>query len=146
MEIGCIDQRRLVVAISVRNRTKDKVTLLSLSPVQLGRSIERVAVQFALLPQVPANERSPILPSLRWSRSSRPLLVPAGRDAWVQSSFLMRHCSTLSPGLTQTVNRTITLRFRVGGRDGTETISPRATRIFLTRGPAHPSVPINHTG
>ena len=80
-----------------------------------------------------------------WSqRHAEPIAVPPGRSGWVQSNFLMRNCAMLSRSLT--VEGSITLRYRVGGSLGSEVVSVAAAQILLTRGPRHPSVPINQVG
>jgi hypothetical protein len=142
---GCIDGRRFAVAFVIRNRSKHTATLLGSPAVEFDRSIARVAVQFA--PQPPTDGHSPPMNDPQWSRhASAPLAVPAGRDAWVQSSLLMSHCSLLGPQESLTVNRTIALDYREGGDRGTEVINFRDAALTLTRGPTHLSVPINGSG
>ena len=146
--IGCIDGRRLVVAVGVSNRTKHTVTLTGSPPAQLNGSIASVAVRFELLPKpTRASAESPSLPSLIWSRrGSGPLSVPASRGVWVESSLLMNHCSLIATAGSQTVNGSIKLDYRESGRARTQVIVARAARIILVRGPTHPTVPINQTG
>src|SRR6266568_2139891 len=81
----------------------------------------------------------------RWSRRhAEPIAVPPGRSGWVQSNFLMRNCAMLSR--PSTVEGSITLRYRVGGSLGSEVVSVAAAQMLLTRGPRHPSLPINQVG
>src|SRR5438094_1901648 len=145
MEIGCIPGRRFAVVITVRNRTKRTVTLLSADgPPPLPGVIDRAAVQVRLAPPPPKGDRLVI--GLRvWSRrDAEPIAVPPGRSGWVQSNFLMRNCAMLSR--PSTAEGSITLRYRVGGSLGREVVSVAAAQILLTRGPRHPSLPINQVG
>ena len=147
MHVGCIDGRRFAVVITVHNRTTGTITLLGGAGNHVSPDvIERVAVQVRLAP-VPSKGDF-FQPGLRtWSgRKSPPVAVPARRDAWVQSNFLMRHCSALGSKGRLTVNRSITLTYRTGSTTETQVISVTGARILLTRGPIHPSLPINQTG
>jgi hypothetical protein len=147
MQIGCIDGRQLAVLITVHNRTSHTVTLLSGGgPQRASRVIDRVAAQVRLAPPPPRGDVA--VSGLRsWSRhDSGPASIPAGRDAWVQSDFLMRNCRSLRAGEVLTANRSITLSYRAGGYTGTQSVPVKAARIMLSRGPVYPSVPINQTG
>jgi len=145
MEIGCIPGRRFAVVITVRNRTKRTVTLLGADgPPPLPGVIDRAAVQVHLAPPPPKGDL--VVIGLRgWSRRhAEPIAVPPGRSGWVQSNFLMRNCAMLSR--PSTAEGSITLRYRVGGSLGSEVVSVAAAQILLTRGPRHPSLPINQVG
>jgi hypothetical protein len=145
MEIRCIPRRRLAVLITVHNRTSRTVTLLGAGgPEPLPGVIVRAAVQVRLAPPAPKGDLEVI--GLRgWSqRRAEPVAIPPGRDGWVQSNFLMRNCALVSRSVT--VNRAITLRYRFGDSLRTQVVSVAAAQILLTRGPAHPSLPINHVG
>ena len=108
--------------------------------------IDRFAVQVRLAPPPPKGDL--IVSGLRsWSgQKSAPAAIPAGRDAWVQSNFLMRHCSSLGSKGRLAVNRSITLTYRTGSTTEMQVISVTGARILVTRGPIHPSLPINRTG
>jgi hypothetical protein len=148
MHIGCIDGRRFAVLITVHNRTPGTVTLLGGDGRQVSSDVvDRVAVQVRLAPPPPKGDL--LQAGLRsWSgQMSAPAAIPAGRDAWVQSNFLMRRCSSLGGHAALTVNRTITLTYRDGDNNtGTEVVSLPGARIILTRGPLHPTLPINRSG
>jgi len=58
----------------------------------------------------------------------------------------MRNCALLRSTEPVAVNRSITLNYSAGGVKGTQVITVAAARIFLTRGPLHPAVPINQVG
>ncbi len=144
MHIGCIDGRKLAVLVTVHNRTKATVRLLgSAGPRQMSPEIERSAVQVSLAPP-PKGDRvvSGLVP---WSdRNSPPVDFPAGRDGWVQSDFLMRRCALLRG--TAAVNRSIALRYRANGGEGTQVVEVPGARIVLRRGPVDPKLPINQSG
>jgi hypothetical protein len=147
MHIGCIRGRRFAVLITVHNQTNQTVTLVGGGgPQSFPRIIERVAVQVRVAPPPPKGDLAVV--GLRsWSpRNSAPVAIPAERDGWVQSNFLMRDCSRLRGIEPVTVNRTITLSYKVGSQTGRQVVSAPAARIILTRGPVHPRVPINQVG
>jgi hypothetical protein len=108
--------------------------------------IKRVAVQVRLAPPPPKGDV--FVGGLRnWNpRPASPVAIPPGRDAWVQSNFLMRNCALLRLIEPVTVNRSITLTYGADGTKGTQVIAVRGARIILTRGPRHPTVPINLAG
>jgi hypothetical protein len=148
MQIGCISGRRLTVLTTVHNRAKRTITLLRAGGAQLFRRvIERVAMQVRLAPPQRA-KRGVIVAGLRpWNpRNSRPVAVPPERDAWLQSNFLMRNCALLRSIKPVTVNRSTTLSYRAGRVTGRQVISVPAARIILTRGPRHPTLPLNQVG
>lgn len=147
MHVGCIDGRRFAVVITVHNRMKRAVTLLRAGGAEVAPTvIKRVAVQLRLAPPPPTGDR--FVAGLRgWNGKMSPsAAIPAGRDAWVQSNFLMRNCRSLRRNQTLTVNRRVTLTYSVTGAGGTQVVSVRGARIILTRGPLHPSLPINQVG
>ncbi len=147
MHVGCIDGRRFAVLITVHNRTTQTITLLGGGGPQSSPGvITRVAVQVRLAPQPPKGDQ--FVAGLRsWiGRNSSPVAIPARRDAWAQSNFLMQHCSSLHEGEALTVNRSITLTYRADGGSGTQAVSVAGAKIILTRGPLHPSLPINQVG
>ena len=145
--IGCIRGRKFAVLITVHNRLKRTITLLGGGgPQPFGDVIERVAVQVRLAPPPPKGDMA--VAGLRsWiGRNSSPVAIPAGRDGWVQSNFLMRNCSLLRRREPVMVNRSTTLKYSAGGSDGTQVVSVAGARIILTGGPLHPRLPINQVG
>jgi hypothetical protein len=116
--VGCIRGRKLAVLITVRNRTKRRVTLLGgAGPQPSSAVIERVAVQVRLAP--PPKGDLALIGLRSWNpRNSSPVAVPPGRGAWVQSNFLMRDCSLLSLLEPLTLNRSTTLTYDVDGAAG----------------------------
>jgi hypothetical protein len=137
----------MAVLITVHNRTKKTVELLGASdPQPLRDLIERTAVQVRL---APPNRNGPTFVSglRRWNgRDSPPVQIPAGRDAWVQSNFLMHNCARLRRNQTVTANRGTTLIYRVDGQRQTQRVFVPGAQLVLTRGPAHPSLPVNNVG
>jgi hypothetical protein len=148
MEVGCIRDRRLVVLITVRNRSKRTITLLGGGGAEsLPEVVERDAVQIRLAPPPPMGDAVGDSGIRSWSaQNSAPVSIPAGRSAWIQSNFLMRACGLLRADHRVTLNRSITLRYSSGGQRGTQEISVTGARIILTRGPLHPKLPINKIG
>jgi hypothetical protein len=147
LHVGCIDGRRFSVLITVHNRTKQSIRLVRAGgPEEAPAVIKRVAVQVRLAPPPPTGDR--FVDRLRgWNDDNSPgAEIPAQRDAWIQSNFLMRNCQSLRQGKTLTVNRSTTLTYSAHGAEGTETVTVRGAKIILTRGPLHPSVPINQVG
>jgi hypothetical protein len=147
LHTGCIRGRRFAVLITVHNRSKRTITLLGGGGPQPFRDvIERVAVQVRLAPPPPKGDLA--VSGLRsWSgRNSSPVAIPAGRDGWAQSNFLMRNCSLLRGREPALVNRNTTVKYSAGGGNGTQVVSVAAARIILTRGPLHPRLPINQVG
>lgn len=104
--IGCIHGRRFAVLITVHNKTNRTVSLVGATgPHGLPGLIDRIAVPVRLAPPRPTGDR--MVTGLRsWSaRSSRPVVIPPGRDGWVQSNFLMRNCALLDGRGRVTINR-----------------------------------------
>jgi len=146
MNIGCIRGRHFAVLITVQNRTKRTVTLLGAETRGLPPVIEPVAVQVSLAP--PPSKGDVFVPGLRsWNpHDSSSVAIPAGREGWVQLNFLMLNCDLLRSFAPATVNRSITLAYSVGDAKGTQVLSVPSARIILTRGPAHPRLPVNQVG
>jgi hypothetical protein len=146
MRIGCIRGRRFAVLITIHNRSERTIMLIGAGRRGFAGVIERVAVQVRLAPPPPKGDIA--VTGLRsWSgRNSTPATIPARRDAWVQSNFLMRNCVRLRAHRPLTVNRSITLLYREGSAGGTQTVSVGGARIILTPGPLHPRLPINRVG
>lgn len=147
LHVGCIDGRRFAVLITVHNRTNQRITLVRAGGrVEAPRVIERVAVQVSLAPLPPTGDRL-VLGLRAWDRHPSPAaVIPPRRDAWIQSNFLMRNCQSLRQHETLIVNRTTTLTYTVDGGEETEDVSVRGARMILTRGPLHPTLPINQVG
>jgi hypothetical protein len=145
--IGCIRNRRMAILITVHNRTNKTVELLGASDRQnLRYLIERIAVQVRL---APPNRNGPMFVSglRRWNgHNSPPVQIPAGRDGWVQSNFLMHNCARLRANQTVTANRGTTLIYRVDGQRHTQRVSVPGAQLILTRGPTHPSLRVNKVG
>jgi hypothetical protein len=147
MQLGCIEGRRFAVLVTAHNRTRRTITVLGGGgPQRFTDVIERVAVQVRLAPPPPQGDL--VQPGLRpWiSWNSPPVAIPAGRDVWVQSNFLMRNCGSLRQKKALTVNRSITLTYRAAGSNGTQAVSVAGARLVLHRGPPHPSLAINQAG
>ena len=145
--IGCIRGRHFAVLITVHNQTRKSIALLGAAGAQSFRDvIERVAVQVRLAPP-PSTGPFAVTGLKSWSpRSSPPVLIPPGRDAWVQSNYSMRNCAHLRGSEPATINRSTTLIYRADAGRQTQTVSVPAAQIVLTRGPVHPSLPVNQIG
>jgi hypothetical protein len=145
MEIGCIRGRHLAVLLTVQNQAKRTVTLLGAETQRLPRVIESVAAQVSLAP--PPTPRFAVPGLQPWSTHDSPsVAIPPGREGWVQLNFLMRNCDPLRGLESATVNRSIILAYSVGEAKGTQVLSVPSARITLTRGPAHPRLPVNQVG
>jgi hypothetical protein len=145
MEIGCISGRRLALVITVENRTKRTITLLGADgPGSVPGVIDRPAVQVRLAPPPPKGDIF-VAGLHRWSRRNPvPVAIPPGRSAWVQSNLLMRDCAFMTG--PSTVDGSWTLHYRDGGSSRNEVVFVSGAQIRLTRGPQHPSLPINQIG
>jgi hypothetical protein len=132
--LRCWSGRHYAENLTLRNRSGDRVTLngaasdLSAAPI-----VQRIAVQLRLAPWPPNGDVE--VPGIRnWNRSAaRPVTIPPGRSAWVQSNFLIHHCNLLAAHGTLIANRTITLKFTVNGHAGSQRIDLPSARIILTR-------------
>jgi hypothetical protein len=145
--IGCIRGRRFAVLITVHNQTRKTIALLGAAGAQSFRDvIERVAVQVRLAPPPPTGDIA-VTGLKSWNpRSSPSVLIPPGRDAWVQSNYSMANCAHLRGSEPATINRSTTLIYRADAGPQTQNVSVPAARIILTRGPVHPSLPVNQVG
>lgn len=144
--IGCIRGRHFAVLITLHNQSKDKITVLGAAGAQSFRDvIERVAVQVRLAPPPPSGPF--VVTGLKsWdSNNSAPVLIPPGRDAWVQSNYSMRNCAHLR-NEPVTINQSTTVIYRVDDGRQTQTVSVPSAQIILSRGPVHPSLPVNQVG
>jgi hypothetical protein len=145
--IGCIRGRHFAVLITVHNQTKKTIELLGAAGTQRFRNvIERVAVQVRLAPPPPTGNF--MVTGLKsWNpRTSPPVLIPPGRDAWVQSNYSMANCAHLRGSEPVTINRSTTLIYRADAGRQSQKVSVPAAQIILTRGPVHPSLPVNQVG
>jgi hypothetical protein len=134
IHLACRPGRRFALTQTIPNRSGIAVTLtgavLDPPPVQVVR---RIAVQFRLAPPPPKGDLV-VIGLRRWNPSAaRPVTIPPGRSAWVQSNFLMSGCDLLSPGRTLIANKAINVTYRANGRSGRERIAAAGTRILLTR-------------
>jgi hypothetical protein len=145
MQIGCIPGRRLALVISVENRTKRTITLLGADGTSsVAEVVDRPAVQVRLAPPPPKGDIF-VSGLRRWSqRNPEPVAIPPKRSAWVQSNLLMRNCARLSG--PSKVDGSFTLRYGDRGSSGKEVVSVAGAQIRLTRGPQHPSLPVNQIG
>lgn len=108
-------------------------------PNPAPRFIDLVAIQLRLSPPAsPPGVRSisSDLAYRRWSAApTRPVTIPPGRVATVQSNFLLRHCHDLAPGRAVAVPGSLVLRYRAAGRAHRKEIPVPGERIVLTSGP-----------
>jgi hypothetical protein len=146
--LGCLFGRRYALAVTMSNGSASAVTLTGVGRADAApRIIRRVAVQFRLAPPPPNGDR--IVTNLRrWSAApARPVTIPPGRSAVVQSNFIMRHCERLRGKRALVVNRFLVLRFRAAGHAGQEELAQRSARIILSRGPTiQPCIPVLGSG
>jgi hypothetical protein len=137
MHLGCISGRHAALAITLRNRSSTAVTLTGAhgsEPAPL--IIRRVAVQFRLAPPPPTGDFF-VSNLRRWSASApRPVTIPPGRDAVVQSNFLMGRCEDIGPRQELTVNSAVVVEYRASGHAGRQQVAQRSARILLSQGPA----------
>ena len=148
-QTGCIDGRKLAVVITVHNASKQTITLLGgTGHEKYSGIIDPVAVLVSVRPPPPSGDMMQTgLRSWTATADSAPADIPPGRDAWVQSNFLMRDCASLPSVEPVTANRTVTLDYRTDDGEGQQVIAvPSAAQVILTRGPDHPTVPINQVG
>jgi hypothetical protein len=134
VHLVCRPGRHFALAQTIPNRSRTAVTLTGavLDPPSV-QVIRRVAVQFRLAPPPPKGDLL-VIGLRRWSASAaRPVTIPPGRSAWVQSNFLMSSCDLLLPDRTLIANKAITVAYRANGRSGRERITYGGSRIILTR-------------
>jgi len=134
IHLACRPGRRFALTQTIPNRSGTAVTLTGagLDPPSV-QVIRRIAVQFRLAPPPPKGDLF-VIGLRRWNRSAaRPVTIPPGRSAWVQSNFLMSSCNLLSPDRTLIANKAITLTYQANGRSGRQRIAAASTRIILTK-------------
>lgn len=136
MHIGCIAGRRFAVYVTAHNRTKRTVTVTEGSGDQpFAKIMDRVAVQVRLAPPPPTGDVF-VTGFSAWSRERpTPTDIPPGRDVGIQSNYVMRDCNRLRPHESITLNRSVTITYRVGGTTARQSISVRGARIILTLAP-----------
>ena len=131
--LACVSGRHVVIVQPLRNVSRLPLTLTgaALDPPS-ARIVRRVAVQFRLAPRPPKG-RALVLGIRPWSAASpASLTVAPGREAWVQSNFVLSGCQSLGAHAL-VANRELTLTFRTGGRSGSERIATPWTQIVLVR-------------
>lgn len=138
--LGCLNRRHYSEAFGIQNRSHTAVTLIAARGANPAPAIvERVAVQFRLSPPVhPTPGRPPGLSLVyrHWSATpTRPLRIPPGRNATVQSNFLFRHCGQLAGGRSITVPGSLVLRYRLAGSVHQKTVPLPGERFILIAGP-----------
>ncbi len=131
--LACVSGRHVVIVQPIRNLSRLPVTLTgaALDPpsAQVAR---RVAVQFRPAPR-PPHGRALVIGIRPWSAaSSAPLTVAPGREAWVQSNFVLSGCPSIGAHAL-VANRELTLTFRIDGRSRSERIATPWTQIVLAR-------------
>lgn len=140
--LGCIDRRHYSEAFGLQNRSHAAVTLVGAqgaNPAPIV--IERVAVQLRLAPpQRPTTTTNwggdGDLVYRGWSAApTRPVTIPPGRIATVQSNFLMHDCQSLARRRPVVVPGSLVLTYRQAGRVRRKTISLPSERLTLVPGP-----------
>jgi hypothetical protein len=148
LHVGCLAHRHYALVVTLSNRSTSAATLTGARGADSApRIIRRVAVQFRLAPPPPdghffgANLR-------HWSAApAKPVTIPPGRSAVVQSNFVMRHCETLRRHRAVVINRSLVLSYRTAGHAGTQKVAQRSARIILGRGPTiRPCIPVLGSG
>lgn len=135
-KLGCFAGRHYAMAVTLRNRSNTAVTLTRAGgPTPAPGIVERVAVQLRPAPPPPTGDlvQSPLR---HWSAApTRPVTIPPGRSAVVQSNFLMRDCRELTSGRTVTVPGSLPLVYRSGGHTRRQTVSQTSAGFVLVAGP-----------
>ena len=146
--VGCIRGRHFAVLITLHNQSSETITVLGAAgPQSYQDVIERDAVQVRLAPPPPPAGFVGSSGLTSWNpHNSDPVVIPPGRDAWVQSNYSMSNCAHLRGHEPLTINQSTTLVYRARAGRETQIVSVPSAQIILTRGPAHPSVPVNQIG
>lgn len=142
--VGCIDGRRYWQALGIANRSKQPVTLTGARAANPAPgTIGLAAIQLRLSP--PLKPRTGLtnwggtgmdLVVRGWSATpTRPLTLPPGRIATVQTNYLMRNCRALAGGKTIVVPGSLVLRYHMSGHDRRKAIPLPGDRILLREGP-----------
>jgi hypothetical protein len=140
--LGCVDRRHYSEAFGIENRSKAPVTLTAAhGPNPAPRFIDLVAIQLRLSPPRPHQRQANWgwdgdLDYRAWSAAAtRPVTIPPGRIATVQSNFLMRHCHELARGRSIVVPGWLVLSYRASGHLQRKKVPLAAERIVLGPGP-----------
>jgi hypothetical protein len=137
--LGCISRRRYSEAFGIQNRSHVPVTLIAVRGTNPApRIVDRAAIQFSLSPPYHPSFGRPggDLVYHHWSAApTRPLTLPPGRIATVQSNFVFQHCGQLARGRSITVPGTLVLGYRASGTVHQKTIPLPGERFVLVRGP-----------
>jgi len=133
--LGCISRRHFTSAITVRNRWRRAVTLTGArGPDPLPRVLDRVAMQVRLAPRQTGDALQVLIK--RWSAApARPVRIPPGRSAVVQSNFLMRNCRLLPRHRRVAVPGSFVLLYRRSGRVARQQVVQRSAGFSLVPGP-----------
>jgi hypothetical protein len=137
--LGCVSNRHYSQAFGIQNRSHAPVTLVSAFGANPSpQIIDLVAIQFRLSPPL---KRAGTISNLgggmdlvfgRWSAArGKPLALPPGRIATVQSNYLMRHCSDLASGRKIVVPGSLVLHYRASGRAHQKMIPLPSLRFVL---------------
>jgi hypothetical protein len=141
--LGCVERRHYSEAFGLENRSKTAVTLTTArGPNPAPRFIDLVAIQLRLSPRQQAPRSGSLggvslgLAYHGWSAApTRPVTIPPGRGATVQSNFLMHNCRALAPGKRIEVSGALVLGYRTAGRLHHKTIPLPSERLVLVPGP-----------
>lgn len=130
------DGGHLSVLFAVRNRSRSEVTLVGAAAPQSGhRLLRRVGVQLKLAPPPPKGDLA-VIGMRRWRRSRpTPVVVPPGREAWVQFDFVLTDCRFFDAGVVQTYNRRTILRYRAHGRTFETALDLTGDQVTITAPP-----------
>jgi hypothetical protein len=141
--LGCVDRRHYSQAFGIQNRSDGPVTLTHARGANPAPTIvDLVAIQFRLSPR----QQRP-RGSLSWgggldlvyhgwsSAPTKPLTIPPGRIATVQSNFVFSNCKSLVPGHSVVVPGSLVLGYRASGRPHEKEIPLAGQRIVLVSAP-----------
>lgn len=127
------------VQFTIRNAGSHAATLLGAESPQPGhRLLRRIGQRFELVPDATRSSRMLVtgLGPPYGAVRPRPLVVPPGRDAWVQFNFVMGDCRFFRPGARRTYNRSTLLRYRVGRIVRVAHLDLRGIQVTITAPPA----------
>lgn len=133
--LGCLSRRHYSLAITVRNRSRRPVTLTGVrGPNPLPRVVDRVAVQLRKAPSSTGDVPQPLL--RQWSAAPlEPLTIRPGRNAVVQSDFLLRHCNSLPRGRDVVVPGSFVLSYRQAGHAARQRVEQAGAAFGVGPGP-----------
>jgi hypothetical protein len=146
--LGCFNNRHFADAFGIKNRSHAPVTLLSArAPGSAPGIAERVATQFLLSPPPyhgptyhgSMGDAAILDPLVRrdWSAAAtRPLTIPPGRIATVQSNFAFRHCGRLAGGRFVGVPGSVALSYRASGLVRQKVIPLSGLAFMVIAGPS----------